>query len=263
MATKTGKVTKWRPILLLDLYRLARLGMTDDDICVHLRVSRQGLWKWRKERPEVQEALSKAREEREAEGSFPDWVYSRLSPELKAVWDDIRKWERAKNGVARIEAMLCDQGLRVRQQLFLHALCCCSFSPSRAMQKVNVSKREVDRWVSEDVGFSELVEEIQWHKGNFFEESLVQLVAQGDVAATLFANKTYNRSRGYAASAQVEIHHSGNVRHDVVDLAEIMKLMSEPARLEMLEAVRLLESPPIPPTGEERLHKQITMLPTP
>ncbi len=229
---------KWKPILLVQIYRMVRAGLEEVDICKSLRIAHKTLWLWRRERPELQEAMDIAKKELSEGENFPDWIYAKLSPELKVIWNRIRKWEKNKNGVAQIEIMLQDGGKLVRQQLFLYALCMSCFSPSMAMGKVNITKSTLDEWISQDVKFAELVEEINWHKGNFFEQHLVQLVHENNPAATIFANKTYNKDRGYASHSTMDVQHSGQVLHGIVDLSELMPFLSGSAKLELLEAIR-------------------------
>lgn len=254
------KKTKWKPIYLVQIYRMVKLGITDVDICKGLKISRQCLWTWREEKPELQEAISIAKKEMAESESLPAWIYARLTPELKKLWKKIREYEKEAGGtgIAKIELMLQDGGKRVRQQLFLYALCESRFSPSHAMRKVNITKRELDYWLKNDVEFAELVEEIQWHKGNFFEEALVMLVREGNPAAVLFANKTFNRDRGYANKTEVDVNVNGTVMHGVLDLSEIMESLSDSAKLELLTAIRRKDAEKNPRlTVQDRLSQQI------
>jgi hypothetical protein len=237
---KERKIRKWKPIYLVQIYRMVRLGISDVDICKGLKISRQALWLWNKERPELREAIALARKELADHESLPAWIYSRLTPELKVLWKKIQNFEKEPGGtgIARIELLLQDEGKRTRQQLFLYALCVSRFSPSLAMKKVNIAKRELDYWIANDLEFAQLVEEVQWHKGNFFEDALVKLVKEGNPAAILFANKTFNGVRGYAPKSQVDVNVSGQVMHGVLDLGDLMPLLTEATRLELLTAIR-------------------------
>lgn len=235
---------KWKPIMLVKIYRMARLGMTDGEITNTLEVDRKSLWNWLNgstAKPELVEALAMARQERKERDSLPEWIYSHMTPELRALWDKIGKLEEGKNPAAAIEEILEDAGLRVRQELFLHALCMLQFSPSRALAKVNVTKKELDRWLM-DGEFARLMEEILWHKGNFFEEHLVNLVQMNVPAAVIFANKTFNKDRGYASRHQLDVNVSGGVAVGVLDLAELTPYLSESGKLELLEAIRKREA---------------------
>lgn len=236
------------------------MGIPYADVYTELKVSKITFWQWVKDKPGLKEVLDLAEKEKKDGESLKNWVYSRLSPELMKVWERIGELEMLSDGISKIELMLEEGGKRMRQQLFLHALCFHNFCVSQALAKVNITKRELDRWIAHDHDFAELVEQIQWHKGNLFEGSLVQLVREGNPAAVLFANKTYNAERGYAQKSKLDINVSGSVTHGVLDLAEIMKLVDEDTRLKVLDAVRKLNTVVPPPkqlSVAERLSQEI------
>lgn len=235
------RVTKWKPIFLVQVYRMVRLGIPDEDICRTLKVSRVSLYKWRKDRPELEEAIQMARKERDESRDLTSWIYKRLSPEMQDLWTRIQSWHEQPGGHNLVELSLQDHGLRVRQQLFLHALCVLKFNPSEAMRAVNITKYELDKWLASDLEFSRLVDEMQWHKGNFFEQALYELVEQGNPSAVMFANKTFNRKRGYGQTAELNVKHSGQVLHGVIDLTEIMHKLSPESKAEIMTALRDLE----------------------
>lgn len=224
------------------IYKLTRLGLPETDLVTEFGISRRTWFVWKDKRKEIQEVIDMARREREQELDFPDYIYQKLSPELKELWDKIQCDEFEDDPVAKIESVLFGQGTLVRQRLFLHALCLSHFSPSSAMSKVNVSKKTVDKWIAQDPGFCELVEEIEYHKGNFFEEGLVKLVGQGVAAAVLFANRTHNASRGYGSKSTLEVKHSGAVLHGVLDLSKVAEYMSPTGRIELMDAIRKFEA---------------------
>lgn len=255
----------WQPVFLVRIYRLARLGVPDVDICSQLSISRESYYRWQREKPELVEAMQMAATELDKGESFPQWIYQRLSPDLQALWDEIGRIDSGKhtkkNAVVLIESLLQDKGRKTRQQLFLHALCYCSFSPSHAMNKVGLSKPMLDLWLAEDAEFATLVQEIEWHKGNFFEGKLVDLVQQGYPAAVLFANRTFNKSRGYASSAEINVKHSGQVLHGVLDMTELAKYMTPEVQQGVMAALvrrdeevgrqQLLKNDPAAMLGEE------------
>lgn len=258
-AKKRRKPQKWNGMVPVKAYRFARQGINPTDTARLLGVSKVMFYKWLKDRPELKEALELAKADAGGDGTFPSWVYARLSPELKALWDKIDNWSDQKNGYQKITELLADHGARTRQQLFLHALCVSAFNPSEAMRKVGVSKRELDRWAEADPDFCELVEEIDYHKKNFFEGSLVQLVAAGDPSATTFANKTVNADRGYAVKGSLDVQHSGAVLHGVLDLADLLPYLSDVCRLEVLEAIRKRERA-LPAAVESALPDPVAVL---
>jgi hypothetical protein len=120
--------------------------------------------------------------------------------------------------------------------LFLFALVEGNWNPSAACGKVGISKQTLETWCRTDNGFADLMDEIVWHKKNWAESALMQLVDRGDSPATVFVNKTLNADRGYNVKQTVE--HTGVVNHEhVVISVEELDLPLEIKRL-VLEAYR-------------------------
>ncbi len=256
------KTRKWKPILLVKIYRLARLGVPEREMCAQIGISRKTLFFWKKEFPELREAFSMAAHELADGESMPAWMYKHLTPEMGTLWEKILIWSREEDGLSKVEMMLEDHGKKVRQQLFLYALCVCKFSCSRAMKKVLITKKELDKWLL-DPEFRDLMEEVEWHKGNFFEESLVKLVKEGNPQAVLFANKTFNKSRGYMARSEIDVNHSGMVMHGIVDLGELLPFLSKDSKLDLMAAIRKAEESKLPSpilTTAERVEREIAVV---
>jgi hypothetical protein len=229
---------KFKPILLVHIYRLARGGLTDRAIAAALEIDKQTFHRW-KAKPDVAEAMRLARE---MQSKLMDWhkfLYSRLQPELKSLWDQLEEINSSPGTVDRIESLLATHGKDVRQQLFVHALAGSNFSKSKAMRKVNIDGDTLQLWIEQDDRFGKLIEEVQRLKGDFFEEGLIELVDVGNPAAVLFANKTYNRDRGYGTVTDVFVKHSGQVDHNLLDLSDLE--LSDGCRGEILEAIRRRE----------------------
>jgi hypothetical protein len=85
------------------------------------------------------------------------------------------------------------------------------FHLSEACRKVSITKKTLYRWMGEEPEFRELVDEIQWHKKNFFEAALCKQVAEGNAAVIIHANKTVNRDRGYGTEVGIDV--GGRVDH--------------------------------------------------
>lgn len=242
---KSGKYSKksrhWDERHAVTVYELARTGMKDAQIAQALGISRTSFMKWQDKHPAVNFALERARAN--SPGStgtltFREYVYKRLPDDLKAVWDKINAPETLKSGTARVEALLSRNGRTARQHLFLYALVHANFNASEACRKVNISKGTLDKWVEDDPGFGQLLKEIDWHKANFFEGALVGQVKEGDTAAIIFANKTFNKSRGYGEKSQLDVNVSGqvDVHHNVLDIDQLD--LSIECRREILSAIQ-------------------------
>ena len=236
-ARKPKPAVRWAEIRLVHIYRYARAGMSDARVAESLGVSPVTLARWKRAKSSVREALALARAEAPPEDGFVKYFYSQLDPRLQSLWDQIENANNLGGGIRQLDNILADHGARARQSLFLHALISSHFSPTRAMEKVGIDKRQLDTWVSTDPDFADLVKEIQWHKQNFFEEALVKLVASGDTSAILFANRGLNRDRGYGKEETVRHHPSGSIEHrSVLDLSELE--LSQACRIEIAQAIR-------------------------
>lgn len=204
-------VVKWDDRFYVEAYILARAGHYDKAIGEALGVSQPTICRWIQEKPALKDAIERGRSPEDGGGSLREYVYGRLPYDLQVLWDRIDLADELDSGVSRVEQMLAGAGTKARQHLFLYALVHTSFDASEACRKVNVSKRVVDGWVRNDPNFAELLDEIRWHKGNFFEGQLVRLVKDGDPAAVLHVNKTFNRARGYGEVKRIE--KDGEVKH--------------------------------------------------
>jgi hypothetical protein len=226
---------KWKPIMLVHIYRYAKAGMSEIAMYKALGVSRRlwHLW-WTEKHPEIKEVIELAHSE--GGETLVDYLFRRLSPEVRDVWARITMLEKEPNGIVKIEQILSDHGVGVRQQLFLHALMSSAYSPSWACAKVNIDKSTFRDWKDKDPRFAEMVNDVEWHKKNFFEECLVDLVASHDTAAVLFANKTVNRDRGFGQHVQHEV--SGQVLHGVVDMSDLIPYMTKDVQDGLLVAIQ-------------------------
>lgn len=167
--------------------------------------------KWRFDHhPEYRLARKLAEQRRGGRATMAEYIFKRLSPEARAVWDKIEYYQGNKNtSIEKIDAMLGNKPVRVRQEIFIHALIHTNYDLSEACHMSGVSRAKLNAWRKEDLGFMQLMEEIQWHKKNFFERALIDLVENRHPGATMFVNRTVNADRGYTERIQLE--HSGSV----------------------------------------------------
>lgn len=233
---KVRSNSPWVDENYLKIFFLARSGLSNKRLCESLGVKDDTFRKWMEVRPAFKAAIEAGREERAGQAaSFMDYVYKRMPPKLQRLYEQLCEYETSDNATVRVEALLAGQGDKVRKHLFLHALVDNAFNPSEACRVVGVSKGQLKRWKT-DPEFQELLDEVLWHKKNYFEEALVRLVQQGDTAAVIFANKTQNQDRGYGAKLAVE--HRGQVEHKhLVDLDSLaLPLAVRQAILTAIEA---------------------------
>ena len=220
MPRKHLTTTKYDPAKTpIDAYILAKSGLSDPKLALALGCHESVFKEWKKRYVPLQYALEQARGKDGSGETFSDYVYKRLTPELQRLWDEIEWWSENPSGFEAMEQALTKESVKVRQSLFMHAMVVCNFSASEACRKVGLSKSTVDFWLKEDPDFPRLIEEIQWHKKNFFEQGLVKLVNEGNPLAIIFANRTLNRDRGYSEKLLVE--HSGTVTHLLIPLQRL------------------------------------------
>lgn len=212
--------TKWNDKFYLQIYELIRQGLKRVDVAEILGVKHATLNRWVKEKPALRDAIAKAKErvKAEFEQTFEEYIFEKLSPPMQKLWRRLEEYEQEPNTIRKIELMLRNKGEVVRQHMFIHALVVSNFNISTACKRVHISKPTLDRWTSESSRFSQMIDEVMFHKKNFFDEALVNLVKSGDTAAVIFANKTMNRDR-YPTTKEVTIN--GQVMHGIVNLDEL------------------------------------------
>lgn len=231
---------KWKDEYYVTAYELARSGMSENKMSKNLGVSTVTLRSWKKKNEALRDAIDRGRN---SQGKMTtqkwfDYVYQKLPANLMKIWDEIQDLESQPNGIQKIESLLETNGKRARQHIFLHALVTANFNVSRACSICNIPRRTFENWVTNEPDFSELMNEINVHKKNFFEASLVGLVARGDSAATIFVNRTYNRDRGY--NEKVDVNVIGKIEHEHVHAhisIDELELGLE-VRTEILKAIR-------------------------
>lgn len=227
----------WDDKLYFRIWDLARNGHGNKKIVRILGIKIGTLRGWLKTKPALKWGLQELRNQDEE--TFPDYVYKRLPPNLKELWDELQTLVHG-NSYQKINMLFDRHGIRARQQIWIHALMYYHFNASKACRFVNITSKDVDRW-KKDVEFGELINEIDWHKKNLGEESLMKLVRQGNESAVLFFNRTKNKDRGYSDKVVIEGEVKHHHDHQVTFVLEDLELRLE-TKKEILEAIRLKKS---------------------
>lgn len=226
--TKQPKKVKytWNNTYYWRCYRLALEGMSDVQIAALLGVSPGVFAAWKKKRPSLVAGLREAREEKKAlKNNLSGYIFDRLTPESRMVWDRlVTAWEDTDpaSREQKLRLVLDGQEDATLKHLFLHALVANNFKISEAMKQVGITQRQVRKWAAADPEFMHAVDEIEYHKKNFFEGKLIDLVDRGEPAAVLMVNRTYNADRGYSTKQHIEVNstvkheHSGQVSIDAI-----------------------------------------------
>lgn len=194
---------------LIDLYDAA---IRDEDltrIAAAVGISRATLDKRHKLDPQVRKVLEKANERRGPGRELSQYVFKHLSPDAKKIWDELMFWNEHEDASEKIHHLMLPCPKRIRQELYIHALIHSNFDHSSALRMTGTTRNQVDYWARQDLEFQQLCEEIEWHKKNFFERALLDLVEEKHPSAVLFANRTINADRGY--NEKLSIEHSGKI----------------------------------------------------
>ena len=155
--------SSWSDTYYVRAYELAKTGLSDTKVAEMLGVSYPTLKSWLSKKPALQDALDRGRKGPQTAASLQDYIFDRLSPKLRYLWEQITLCESAPNGILRLEALLSNAGKEARQSLFLYALVNCSYNPSEACRRVNITRQTLNSWIKTDPLFCELMDEIQWH----------------------------------------------------------------------------------------------------
>jgi hypothetical protein len=236
-APELVKRAEWKDTNYVKAYELAKSGLSERQVARSLGVSLSGFQVWKRNKPALQDALKRAKAGGgEKVVSFREYVFKHLPPHLQELWNKINACDGLDNAFLRVEALLSDAGKNARQHIFLYALTASNFNLSEACRKSNVNKKTYENWIRYDPDFADLVQEIHWHKKNFFENKLIELADEGDVHATVFANRTFNADLGYGDKMKHEVSGQINVSVNVVPVQELD--LDIETRREVLAALR-------------------------
>jgi hypothetical protein len=251
---KTKKPSKLKdPALPFAVFDFARQGMTDGEIARLTGVSAPTLRRLKAGDGPVARALKVGRaggvgQATKTTERFSDFVYRRLPPHLRKVWDKIDPAANPEDvlGEEDLRDLMLEGGPDAKKHLFLHAMVACNFNASEACRKVGVSLSAFADWRVKDPAFAELLNEVNEHKKNFFESKLIQKVDEGDTAAVIFVNRTANRDRGYGEKLTIDHAHT----HSMVTLDRVLELLDVDTKRKVLDAVERASKPALPAKSE-------------
>lgn len=230
----------YKPEMLITIYEMAKTGATDQEIMGTLDVGRETWFRWKKTKPEVADAMNRGRAANKDKGvTLHEYVYKRLPPELKELWNKIHALEGHNSQYARVKKLLNQTGEQGQQMLFIHALLTYRFKTSRALQVLMIPRSQLDIWMQQK-SFRDMMMQILEYKKDFFEEALFKLVRQGDPSAVIFVNRTINRDRGYNEKQEIQVN--AKVEHEHKINVSQLNLSLE-ARKELLMAMREQQAP--------------------
>ncbi len=247
-------MSKWQDNYYVRVFELAREGYTNDHISQALGVSVHTFNGWVSGNPVLKDVLQRARKDNQGKTRFSDYVYDRLPTHLQELWDKINRCEDLPNGIEKIEALLEKHGKTARQHLFLYALVNSNFNWSDACKAVNIPKKTFEKWCTQDPDFMDMIQEIHWHKQNFFEGALIKGVADGDPGLIKFANISLNGDRGYVDKKITE--KTGKIKHvhvhAIATTKQVMQQLDLEGKRKLVEAMRVVRDQKL--QGEEQFN---------
>lgn len=251
-AKRHKRKTKFKSAYYVRVFRLAQQGLKNKAIAEAIGVSLPTFKLWIKKHPAFREALRDARTVPKGEDSpntLNSFVYQRLPARLQPIWDAMCEAEEEPNGEKRLELLTRNQGKSTMQHLWLHALVCSNFNRNEACRRTNVARSTVAEWAKSDPDFHALCDEMLHMKKDFVEGCLMNLVAGGDSAATIFAAKSLLKKEGYDPKTTIQIE--GDVTHKHFDMLGMLGKMSLTAQKEFLAAMRGGKEEKNPPTVKQ------------
>ena len=224
------RVKAIQPEKYAEVYELMKSGLSDKDVAERFGLKKSQFRKQVEENEALKALCTAGREVANASftkgGSFQSYLYGHLEPRAKKHWDAIMEVWKSPFGKERNERLAevlkgtANASKNVRQGLFVHAWIKTGFNGTKASEISGVPYRTYMSWVKHDPHFQHLLEEIDWHRKNFFESAFVRLVKAGNPAAVIHAAKSQLADRGYGTKVQFEgsMHH---VKEDKVTIEDL------------------------------------------
>lgn len=150
-----------------------------------------------KKHPELQQAKEAADRNR-VKSKLANYALSHLSPECRKIWNKLESLDTYEE----IDELFKGKSVRLRQQLFCHAILHTGYDVSKACSLVGINRGVMNKW-RDDLEFMAMLEEVQFHKKNFFENGIVALCHDLHPGALIFANRTINADRGYNEKLEI------------------------------------------------------------
>lgn len=230
-AQKAGRASKTiAPEKYGEVYELVKTGLSDKDVAERFGLKKSHLREQRDKDKALDSLITTARQMTRprgaGEGNFEEYVYGHLDPRARKHWDKIMEVWKSKASPDRRDKLrqvlkgTQNASKNVRQGLFVHAWIKTGFNGTQASMLSGVPYRTYMAWAKFDPHFQHLLEEIDWHRKNFFESALIKLVRKGNPAAVVHAAKTQLADRGYGTKVEFtgQMTHTHEDRVTVEDL---------------------------------------------
>ena len=136
----------WRDEFYVKCHELARAGHSELAISQSLGISEETWHVWKKTKPALLDAIKRGKADGGDGVSFQDYVYKRLSPEIKEKWEQLKLSQQTMNA-DEIRELLLKFGKKARQHLFIHAILTSGFNMSKACYRTCTSLDTFIGWM--------------------------------------------------------------------------------------------------------------------
>lgn len=92
---------------------------------------------------------------------------------------------------------------RARQRTWVAAYKANLFNVTEACNKIGIDRSTYYRWLENDPGFAQAVQDAREEKIDFIEDQLLERISSGDTTAIIFALKTLAKHRGYVERQEI------------------------------------------------------------
>jgi len=234
----------WNEDFIWKGYALAQKGEDNASICKHFKISTRTMVDWKKAHKAFANALTAGKKKpRNGNTSHIDqlreFVHGRLPDDLKPVWSEMMDSDEHGSVLPekRLAALIgtTKDAKKARQTLWFYAWFECNFNQSEACRRIGIQYSIVQHVWKKEAAFIALFNAMNKIKGDYFEGALVKGVRDGNPYLIAFANKTFNKDRGYGESVDVNV--SGNIEHTHVVKIEELDLPLDVRKI-LLAAVR-------------------------
>lgn len=226
----------WDDSLYVKAYKFAltcgafRIG----DFAAAMGATASTAQKWLAEKPALARAIEEGKSKSKGKGllAFMRLVSERIPNELKDIWEQLSSDSDDERDAALQKTE--EGSRRYKQRLFIHAYIALNFDMPGACRATGLDIGKYKAWRHRDEKFRRVMDYLVTEaKGDFYENALLNLVAAGDTAATIFANRTYNKKRGYGNQLTLNVEGGVDHKHSI----DLSKLSVE-TRMRMLEELR-------------------------
>lgn len=197
---------KYKEEYILKAYELRRVGYSKNKVAQCLGVTRQALQYWYNTKPLFKKAIIRGRKLYKAsqQNNSMHYIVKHLPKDVQKQFKKIIKAQKNKASFEQIKVLCKEKGEHTHQILYLHQLIRTNFKITKALEYSGVSFYKYDQWL-QDPKFKKLQKEIEWHRGNFYEDAIGDLVRVRDAQIVKWVNETYNADRGYGKQSHIKI----------------------------------------------------------